>query len=88
LNEPSPLRDTFERYSDFFGLFGDFQGYVDFFLLQDLVRDSKVVFFLPFESFEKTGPYPKSVEGYLDYMNNSIAFVKSRNERIAQWATN
>ena len=37
LDEPSPLRDTLARYADFFGLFGDFAGYVDFFHLRDLV---------------------------------------------------
>ncbi len=29
LDEPSPLSDTLARYADFFGLFGDFAGYVD-----------------------------------------------------------
>jgi len=28
-----------DRYVDFFGLFESFQGYVEFFLLQDLVTD-------------------------------------------------
>jgi hypothetical protein len=86
--ESSPFSDVLERYSDFFGLFADFQGYVDFFLLQDLVDGSSVRFFLPFDSFEDTGPYPNNVDEYIAYMNNSIEFVKSRNDRIAQWATN
>ncbi len=30
LDEPSPLSDTLAWYADFFGLFGDFAGYVDF----------------------------------------------------------
>ena len=38
-DEPSPLSDTLARYADFFGLFGDFQGYVEYFLLQDLVSE-------------------------------------------------
>jgi hypothetical protein len=33
VDDPSPLSDTLARYEDFFGLFGDFRGYVDFFLL-------------------------------------------------------
>src|SRR4051812_31497882 len=37
LGKPSPLDATLARYTDFFALFGDFRGYVDFFLLQDLV---------------------------------------------------
>ena len=39
LDEPSPLSDVLARYADFFGLFGDFAGYVDFFHLQDLVNE-------------------------------------------------
>ena len=35
-NEDNPLSDTLQRYSDFFSLFQKFQGYIDFFLLQDL----------------------------------------------------
>jgi hypothetical protein len=35
LDEPSPLSATLARYAEFFGLFGDFAGYVDFFHLQD-----------------------------------------------------
>ena len=53
LDEPSPLSDALARYADFFGLFGDFAGYVDFFHLQDLVNEdaSAVKFFTPFEDF-------------------------------------
>ena len=49
----SPLGDVLARYSDFFALFGDFRGYVDFFLLQDLVTDdySAVRCFMPFDDF-------------------------------------
>ena len=55
LDEPSPLGDTLARYADFFGLFGDFAGYVDFFHLQDLVNEdtSTVKFFMPFEDFTR-----------------------------------
>jgi hypothetical protein len=53
LDEPSPLGDTLARYANFFALFGDFAGYVDFFHLQDLVDEfaSTVKFFTPFEDF-------------------------------------
>ena len=52
-DEDSPLSATLARYADFFGLFGDFRGYVAFFLLQDLVTEdcSAVRFFAPFEDF-------------------------------------
>ncbi len=54
INKESPLTETFQRYASFFNLFHDFGGYVDFFLLQDLVDDGySVKFFLPFESFNQ-----------------------------------
>jgi hypothetical protein len=44
--EDSPLAPALGRYAGFFTLFEDFQGYVDFFLLQDLVSQGhgKVAF--------------------------------------------
>lgn len=38
-NESSPLHDTFERYADYFRLFGNFRNYVSFFLLEDIVNE-------------------------------------------------
>lgn len=51
----SPLGDTLERYRGFFSLFGLFQNYVEFFLLDDLVetKNGSVKFFTPFVGFEK-----------------------------------
>ena len=48
LNEISPLTETLNRYRSFFELFNNFEGYVDFFLLQDLVKEkySKISYFL------------------------------------------
>jgi Family of unknown function (DUF6994) len=49
----SPLADVLARYRDFFAAFGDFRGYVDFWLLQDMVIDdySAIRFFTPFDEF-------------------------------------
>lgn len=82
-NEKSPLTDTLARYKDFFLLFGDFQGYVKFFLLQDLVVAdcSAVTFFTPFEDFT-TSPLPQTVEAYEAYRRLAIAFIQSRGERM------
>jgi Family of unknown function (DUF6994) len=46
----SPLKDDLARYASFFTLFGTFRGYVDFFLLQDLVTPDyfTVRFWTPF----------------------------------------
>ena len=45
----SPLADVLARYRDLFVAFEDFRGYVDFWLLQDMVTDdySTVRFFTP-----------------------------------------
>jgi Family of unknown function (DUF6994) len=84
LGEPSPLGDTLARYSDFFDLFSDFAGCVDFFLLQDLVGEvtSTVKFFTPFEDFTAS-PLPVTLDAYLGYRQRAIEFIESRNRRIA-----
>lgn len=85
-NEGSPLEDTLQRYSDFFGLFESFRGYVEFFLLQDLVDPdfSSVRFFLPFDDFGSS-PFPLCREAYLAYMQLSIDFIEARNRRIREY---
>jgi hypothetical protein len=83
LNQESPLTDVLERYQDFFALFETFKGYVEFFLLQDLVTEdfSAIKFFMRFKDF-KTSSVPKTLNEYLDYKDLSIDFVRKRNERI------
>ncbi|MCB2411530.1 hypothetical protein LGT39_01535 [Demequina sp. TTPB684] len=81
----SPMSRTLEAYGDFFALFEDFVGYVDFFLLQDLLDDDGMVtFFLPFTGFD-ANPLPATVSGYLAYRDASLAFVRARNARIDAW---
>jgi hypothetical protein len=87
-NEVSPLSDALARYSNYFRLFGDFRGYVEFFLLQDLVTDdcSSVKFFAPFESFNSS-PVPDCRATYLDYRALAVGFIEARNQRIQMWWT-
>lgn len=87
LGNDSPLFVVFSRYSNFFSLFGDFKGYIDFFLLQDAVSEdySSVKISPPFDNFV-TQPIPKTVDEYYEYMENTITFVKARNLRIKQFA--
>ena len=40
---PNKLGDVLDRYSDFFALFKDFDGYVEFFLLQDLINEDGTI---------------------------------------------
>lgn len=84
-NGSSPLGETLERYADFFGLFGDFRGYVEFFLLQDLVTKdfSTVKFFAPFDDFN-TPPLPASREAYSAYKQLAVDFIEARNKRILE----
>lgn len=81
--ETSPLGETIERYASFFALFGDFRGYVDFFLLQDLVDEgsTQVKFYLPFEGFEAP-PLPTSLDSYRLFRERQLAFVAARNKRM------
>jgi len=83
LKEKSPLSDTLERYSQFFNLFDNFKGYVDFFLLQDLVEEnySAIKFWHPFNGFDYS-PLPKNIEEYQAYKINVIDFLTARNQRI------
>jgi hypothetical protein len=85
VNEDSPLRATIALYADYFRLFGDFRGYVEFFLLQDLVTDdySAVRFFSPFENFA-TSPVPSTVDDYRAYRQLAMQFIEARNRRILQ----
>lgn len=81
--ERSPLTEPLTRYENFFTLFGDFTGYVNHFLLQDLVTDDCVGirFFMPFDDFKK--PHvPRDVDTYREYRRRSIEFVQARNRRI------
>ena len=79
----SPLFTTLDAYKSFFDLFIDFKGFVDFFLLQDLVSEdyTSIKFFLPFDDFNSTG-WPKDIDSYVEYSRNSISWVKARNSRI------
>lgn len=81
-SQPNPLGKVLLRYEEFFKLFGDFKGYVEFFLLQDLLQDDGTVrFFHPFDDF-KTPAVPKNKDEYLSYLQASIDFIGARNSRI------
>ncbi len=82
LGQESPLYDTLLRYNNFFDLFESFEGYFEFFLLNDLVEDNQnVKFYLPFDNFE-TRPAFTSIDEYLMYKNGVMNFIESRNKRI------
>lgn len=82
-DDDSPLSGVLRRYDKFFDLFQDFRGYVDFFLLQDLVTAdmSNVKIAGPFNDF-RGSPIPASAEEYRSYKNAAITFIEARNRRI------
>jgi hypothetical protein len=86
LGTKSPLSDVLARYANFFRLFEDFRGYVEFFLLQDLVAEdySAVKFFTPFDEFKTSPPLPSSKETYMLYKQRAVEFIEARNRRILQ----
>lgn len=83
--DKSPLSELLHRYRDFFALFGSFEGYVDFFLLDDIVTSDylTVRFFAPFEDFTSS-PLPATAEAHQRYRLHATEFVTARNTRILQ----
>ena len=89
LNEDSPLLETLSRYKDFFKLFDDFKGYVDFFLFQDLVQSnySSINYFLPSNNFNNS-PIPNDIHEYKVYRKNMTEFINKRSKRIFEYSKN
>ncbi len=84
LNIDNPLQQTLQRYEKFFQLFQNFRGYVEFFLLQDLVNSkfTEIKFFLNFDAKFPLRPLPKSLEEYNQYINNNLDFIIKRRNRM------
>jgi hypothetical protein len=85
-DEQSPLSEVLDRYANFFSLFMDFKGYVDFFLLQDLVSVNyeAVNFYLPFTDFQGS-PLPHDLASYDQYLDGVLAFSAGRAKRMTAW---
>jgi hypothetical protein len=87
LGMPNPLDETLKANANFFNLFGSFSGYVDFFLLQDLVTPdyAQIKFFTDISNIFENSPLPQSMEEYLIYKQRNIDFLNARNARIAKY---
>lgn len=85
--EDSPLSKAMSRDNDFFKLFLNFRGYVDYFFLQDCVTEdySAVRYWIGDGNFTKNA-LPQSVDEYLLWLERQSDFLKRRNERIAAFA--
>ena len=85
IGEESPLNKSLLESKQFFDLFIDFKGYVDFFLLQDCVNDNyDIKFWLDTPLFE-SNPMPTTLESYLAWVNTQLDFAKKRNLRILEY---
>ncbi len=87
-NRQSPLYPTLNRYRNFFSLFVDFEKYVKFFLLEDLVSKdfNQVRFFILHSKTFDGNALPKNTEDYFEFITNAQSFLQSRNQRILDWA--
>ena len=81
--ENSPLSDVMEHDRDFYALFNDFKGYVDFFYLQVCVTEDykRVRFWLGDGNFNNP-PLPQTVDEYLAWIATELDFLDKRNARI------
>lgn len=86
LGEPNPLSGVLKEESWFFDKFVDFEGYVDFFLLQDCVTPdySEVIPWVGDLDF-RTPPLPGDVDEYIQWIHNNLEFVDRRNARIKRF---
>lgn len=86
LGEISPLYDVLSKEKDFFDLFVDFKGYIDFFFLQDCVSPdyNQVDFWIGGKDFIRN-PLPKTPEEYLIWINKELDFIYKRNKRIQSY---
>ena len=84
--QETPLQSCLIKYSRFFEWFVDFEHYVKFFLLDDLVSDNyeKVIGFTETIDFDHAMPI-SSVEEYKDYIEKTTEFIEKRNKRIDQY---
>ncbi len=85
MGESTPLDTALNKDRNFFELFIDFKGYVDFFLLQDCVdKDYNVKFNLDTQRFINM-PMPKTIDEYFKWIDSQLNFVEKRNKRIKDY---
>jgi hypothetical protein len=86
IDEKSPLSSVIGSDKEFFDLFVDFKGYVEFFFLQDCVSDdySEVDIWCGDTSFEKSG-LPVTVDDYFEFIRKEHEFLDKSNERIKEY---
>lgn len=78
----NPLKDILQNDKDYFDLFIDFKGFVDFFLLQDWVDENyNIEFMLDFDDFKRS-PMPQNFDEYMCLYKKQLDLTEKRNNRI------
>ena len=88
--EDSPLNKVLKADEEFYKLFVDFKGYVDFFFLNDLVsEDYKKVklFFGKDEDMFIRSPFPQDKQEWEQLFESQKQFLQKRNKRIKQFCS-
>ena len=87
IGEKSPLYNTILGDKEFYDLFIDFRGYVDFFFLQDAVSEdySSVNIWCGNADFTDNA-LPTTVDEYFDFIEKEFDFLDKRNQRIKDFA--
>jgi hypothetical protein len=80
--ESSPLDKSIQECKEFFEWFGDFKGYVDFFLLQDCVDEHYNLKFWMNTPLFDSNPIPQDIKTYLAWVDTQLDFAAKRNQRI------
>ncbi len=83
--ETSPLNTALQRSKEFFELFVDFKGYVDFFLLQDCVDEDYNVQFWLDTPLWVSDPMPATIESYKSWIEKELDFVRKRGKRMEEY---
>jgi len=85
-NEDSPLYNVLLKDKEFFDLFVNFKGFVDYFFLNDLVTNDyqHIKFLIGNGEFVKN-PIPKTFDEYMAWMNRQQEFLEARNKRIKEY---
>ncbi|MBQ2243922.1 MAG: hypothetical protein II318_06925 [Bacteroidales bacterium] len=82
----SPLFEVLQRNKDFFELFVDFEGYINYFFLQDFVTEdyTSVIMHDNGKVFRKN-PRPENPQEYVSWIENQISLHDKRKERILKY---
>ena len=89
----NPLWKMIKRNEEFSRLFLDFNGYIEFFFLQDFVDENgTVIRFMPdyFDgkgNFTKKYPVPQTAAEYLKNIKIQKGIIKKRNNRIREFVS-